>query len=135
MKKKRFATLSAVTLAVLAVLALSFFIGTGFSKRTDVVLTGFSVSEDGTKLTIRTMIPTSMGYIRGFRDDGGGVKPHYLTFYSTFGGFNSSFGAKHEFELELGENDTELYFCRPGGGYEPVLRKNPGTGKWEYPAE
>ena len=73
---------------------------------------------------------SSAGYIRGYYDDGGGVKPHYLTFYSTFGGINSPFGAKSEFELDLNENDTEIYFCRANGGYELVLQKNVDTGEW-----
>lgn len=74
-----------------------------------------------------------MGYIRGFKDVGGREKPHYLTFYSTFGGLNSSFGAKNEFILELGENDSEIYFNRKDGGYELVLQKNIETGEWVKP--
>lgn len=42
------------------------------------------------------------------KDNGGGVKPHYLTFYSTFGGINSSFGAVNSLVLELGKDDTEI---------------------------
>lgn len=99
-------------------------------KKTDVALGEYSVSEDGTKLTFHTGVMSSMGYIRGFKDNGGGVKPHYLTFYSTFGGLNSSFGAKSEFELELDENDTEIYFGRSDGGYELVLQKDIDTGEW-----
>lgn len=130
MKEKRIVI---IAISVIVVLIASFLVGTGFSKRTDVVLLDYSVSEDGTKLTFKTTIPTSMGYIRGFEDDGGGVKPHYLTFYSTFGGLNSSFGAKHEFELDLGEDDTEIYFNRPDGGYQLVLQKNEETGEWAKP--
>ena len=74
-----------------------------------------------------------MGYVRGFKDNGGGVKPHYLTFYSTFGGLNSSFGTVNSFVLELGKDDTEIYFKRPNGGYELVLVKNGDTGEWERP--
>jgi len=62
-------------------------------------------------------------------------KPHYLTFYSTFSGLNSSFGAKCEFELDLNENDTEIYFNRANGGYELVLKKNEKTGEWIRAAE
>ena len=43
MKKKRIVI---VTIIVRGVLVLSFFIGTGFSRRTDVVLTEYSVSEE-----------------------------------------------------------------------------------------
>ena len=115
------------------VLTMSFFIGTGFDERTDVVLHDYSVSEDGTKLTFHTTLLSSMGYIRGFENNGGGAKPHYLVFYSTFGGLNSSLGAKSEFELALAETDTEIYFNRADGGYELVLQKNRETGRWEEP--
>lgn len=131
MKKKKIVI---VTIIVIGVLVLSFFIGAGFNRRTDVVLTEYFVSEDGKKLTFNVGVMSSMGYIRGFKNEGGGVKPHYLTFYSTFGGFNSSFGAKSEFELDLDENDAEIYFCRADGGYELVLQKNVDTGEWTKPA-
>ena len=121
MKKKKIVI---VTIIVIGVLVLSFFIGAGFRRRTDVVLTEYFVSEDGKKLNFNVGVMSSMGYIRGFKDGGGGVKPHYLTFFSTFGGLNSSFGAKSEFELDLDENDAEIYFCRADGGYELVLQKN-----------
>ncbi|MGM9521470.1 MAG: hypothetical protein ACI3VB_03220 [Oscillospiraceae bacterium] len=129
--KKR--TIVIIAISSIIVLALSFFVGTGFIKRTDVVLFDYSVSEDGTKLTFDAHVMSSMGYIREFEDNGGGVKPHYLTFYSTFGGLNSSFGAKNEFVLDLGENDTEIYFNRADGEYELVLQKNEETGEWAKP--
>ncbi len=127
MKKKN---LVLITIIVSGILVMSFLTGTGLMKRTDVALGEYSVSEDGKTLTIHAGVTSSMGYTRGFKDNGGGVKPHYLTFYSTFGGLNSSFGAKNEFELELDENDTEIYFERSNGGYELVLQKNIETGEW-----
>lgn len=56
-----------VILSAAIVLIISFLIGTGFMERTDVVLADYSVSEDGTKLILETAVPTSMGYIRGFK--------------------------------------------------------------------
>lgn len=109
---------------------ISFLVETGFQKRNDVFLSDYSVSDDGTRLILITDVASSMGYIRGFKDDGGGVKPHYLTFYSTFGGLNSRFGAKREFELDLSKNDTEIYFNRANDGYELVLQKDFATGEW-----
>ena len=50
MKKKKIVI---VTIIVIGVLVLSFFIGAGFNRRTDVVLTEYSVSEDGKKLTFQ----------------------------------------------------------------------------------
>lgn len=132
--KKKTILISALLVIVFAILLIaSHLISNGFTKRTDVVLIDYSVSEDDSKLTFKTGILSSMGFIRGFEDNGGGAKPHYLTFYSTFGGLNSSFGAKHEFELELAETDTEIYFNRANGGYELVLQKDKDTGEWVKP--
>lgn len=113
-----------------AVLFAAYFFGSGFLKRTDAALAEYSVSDDGTTLTFHVIVPSSMGYIRGFKDSGGGVKPHYLTFYSAFGGLNGSLCEKSEFELALDETDTEIFFNRTGGGYELVLLKNTETGEW-----
>ena len=45
-------------IVILAVLVALFFIGTGFQKRMDVVLVDYSVSEDGTEITLDVGIPT-----------------------------------------------------------------------------
>lgn len=128
----------AIPILLIFSLFLIYFLSTGFCKRSDVILVDYSVSNDGTSLELTAGIPTSMGYIRGgqvrgFKNSGGGIKSHYLTFYSTFGGLNSSFGAKNVFTLELTEDTTEIYFNRPNGGYELVLIKNTKTGQWNIP--
>ena len=117
--------------AMIVILIAAFLISTGFIKRTDVVLFDYIVAEDGSAISLDVQVSSSMGHTRGFKDNGGGIKPHYLTFYSTFGGLNSSFGAKNSFILELDDDDTEIYFSRPNGGYELVLIKNVDNGKWE----
>ena len=126
MFKKIFLVIMVVAVTVSAI----YFVGTGFRKAPNEVLTEYSVSEDGTEMTFRVSSAESIGYIRDYKDKGGGVKPHYLTFYRTFGGINSSFGAKNTFTLELAPEDTEIYFNRPGGGYELVLIKDEETGEW-----
>ena len=122
-----------ILLAVLVAFSAIYFVGTGFVERTDVALGEYSVTEDGTVLTFYAGLMSSMGYIRAYKDEGGGVKDHYLTFYSTFGGFNSSLGAKNEFALELDEDDSEIYFKRGNHSYKLVLKKNLETGEWERP--
>lgn len=124
-----------VVITIIGILITAFLIGTGFRKRTDVVLFDYSVSEDETAINLGVQVASSMGYVRGFKDNGGGVKPHYLTFYSTFGGINSSFGTVNSFTLEIDSNDMEIYFNRPNGGYELVLIKDEETGKWIRPGE
>ena len=58
-------------------------------------------------------------------------KPHYLRFYSAWGGFNSSIGAKQEFVLELAPEDTEIYVYHGDGGYELALKKDVISGEWD----
>ena len=129
MKKK----IAIITTTAVIILAPSIFIGSGFNKRTDVVLSDYSVSDDGMKLTLNTDVISSMGYTRVFKDIGGQGKSHNLTFYSTFGGFNTSFLAKNEFVLDLNEDDREIYFNRADGKYELVLQKDSKTGEWIKP--
>lgn len=131
MKKK-------LILLILALLALlgygSHFLSTGFRECTCVVLDDYAVSENGTQLTLYVSLTSSIGYVRGFQNSGGGVKPHYLTFYSTFGGINSSLGAKDQFQLEVAPYDNEVWFNRPDGGFALVLVKDINTGLWQRPS-
>lgn len=133
MKRKNI-IISVLSVIILIILLLAnYSISCGFHIRTDVALHDFSVSEDGTEITLNTTIMSSIGYTRGFKDNGGGVKPHYLTFYSTFGGLNSQFGAKSEHTLTLGKDDSEIYFNRANNEYELVLQKDKETGEWVRP--
>ena len=132
MKKKIFIIIGLVV-AVILTLLVAFFIGTGLTKNPKVEIINYSVNEDGSELNFTIGIPDSIGYTRGYKNKGGGVRSHYLNFYNTFGVINSDWGAKFEFTLELDEDDTEVYFNRTGGGYELVLQKNEETGEWERP--
>lgn len=132
-KKKRRMIGATALLTVLLVLLAAWFVGSGFHEQTTVALMDYTVSEDGTEMTLHTAVMSSMGYVRGFCDSGGGVRPHYLTFYGAFGGLNGAWGAQDVFRLELDEEDTEIYFNRAGGGYELVLQKDPETGAWVRP--
>ena len=101
MKKTVFAMI-----AIVCVLAAAFLIGTGLQKRTDVLMTDYSVTEDGTAIRLDVQVASSMGYVRGFKNDGGGVRPHYLNFYRTFGGLNSAWGAESSFLLPVEPEDV-----------------------------
>lgn len=131
--KKTIITSALIVIALVILLIVCHLVGTGFMVRTDVGLNDYSVSEDGTEITLNTSLFSSMGHTRGFKDDGGGVKPHYLTFYSTFGGINSTLGAKTEHILTLDSDDSEIYFNRANGGYVLVLQKDKETGEWVRP--
>lgn len=120
-----------IVLTVVAAFGLFYFIGTGFLENNSVLLNDYTVSEDGTEIVLNISLASSMGFVRDYKDEGGGVKPHYLHFYSAFGGLNSSLGAKNKFVLEIAPDDTEIYFYRGNGGYALVLEKNEQTGVWE----
>lgn len=127
--KKKVLIIISIVIALIVIL----FIGTGFTKNPNVVIREYSLNEDGSKLNFTVGMPFSIGYTRGYKNKGGGVKSHYLNFYNTFGVINSSWGAKFDYVLELDEDDTEIYFNRTDGGYELVLQKNIETGEWERP--
>ena len=134
MKKNNIIFSTLIVIALIGLLLVgSYLIGSGFIVRADVGLLDYSVSEDGTEITFSTHVLSSMGYTRGFKDNGGRVKPHYLTFYSTFGGINSTLGAKDKHVLMLDSNDSEIYFNRADGGYELILQKDKETGEWIRP--
>ena len=122
-----------VIISIIILLIIILFVGTGLTKNPNVVIREYSVNEDGSELNFTVGMPFSIGYTRGYKNKGGGVKSHYLNFYNTFGVINSSWGAKFEYVLELDEDDTEIYFNRTDGGYELVLQKNEETGEWERP--
>ena len=121
------------TIAVLlvVVLALASIIGSGFAKKTDVVIYEYTVAEDGSSVSMVAAPTSAFGRARGFQEevtDGN----HYLTFYRTFGffGFHAS---EINHVVEVAEEDSGIYFNRPDGEFELVLEKDPATGEWVQP--
>ena len=122
-----------ICLVMLSMLGLTFawMIISGYSYQTSAYITDqFVVSEDGKELKFTIAVGSPMGYVRGFKDEGGGVKPHYLKFYSAWGGLNSSIGAKSEYVLKLDPNDTEIYVYHGDSGYSLALKKDIESGEW-----
>lgn len=104
------------------------FITPGFQKRTDVYLQDFSVSEDGSVVTIQTFTIGSMGYIRAMETKQVHNEIH-CSFYRTFGGLNSSLGAENTFEIQLDDSIEQIYLNRAGLD-QLVLERDAGTGEW-----
>ncbi|MGM9615492.1 MAG: hypothetical protein ACI3W7_08190 [Oscillospiraceae bacterium] len=122
-----------VIFTILATVCIAFLwmTASGFAVQTSAYITDdFVVSEDGREMTFQVSVGSSMGYVRGYKDEGGGVKPHYLKFYSAWGGFNSSIGAKSEYVLQLEPEDTEIYVYHGDSGYELALKKDASSGEW-----
>lgn len=122
---------STIIVLLVVILAIGSIIGSGFAKKTDVVLYEYSVTEDGTKLEFVAAPTSAFGRARGFQEEVS-QDAHYLTFYRTFGffGFHAS---EIKYELELSEKDTGIYFNRPDGEFELILEKDPETGEWAKP--
>lgn len=122
MKKQRIILLSLIIVALILL-----FLSTG-GKRTDVFLSDYHLSEDGTKLEIGIGVSSSMGYVRNLRVKQEGDS-QYVTFYSTFG-LNSKLGAKNKFEMELNPACEKIYFYGENGDYRLVLQKI-SENEWE----
>lgn len=109
------------------------FVASGYNVRTDAVLKDYSVSQDGTQITMQVCVAGSIGYIRDYRAELGGFNL-YVKFYTPYGGFNSSLDAKDTFVLEVDPiNCEEIYFYHGDGGYTLALQKDPLTGQWQIP--
>ena len=119
-----------VFLAFLAGAALGIlFVLPGFQKRTDVYLQDFSVSGDGSAVTIETFLTGSMGFIRAMEAKQIGDEIH-CSFYRTFGGLNSRLGAKTAFEIRLDHPTDRIYFDRGTSFGQLVLERDADTGAW-----
>lgn len=110
---------------------ITYFVGTGLSTNTYVYLADYTVSEDGTKIELHTAVSNSIGYLRSMQPIPSG-NVQYVDFYNTFGGINSTLGAKDKFVIEIDENCKGIYFAREDG-YELVLYFDEETKQWIRP--
>lgn len=124
MKKKIKVT---VILSLIIVIGL-LFLSTG-GKISGIMLTDYSISEDGNVMTLKVGVASSMGYIRKLKASEDGNKK-LITFYSTYG-LNNSIGARNEFQVELHPSCDEIYFYSQNGEYKLKLQKNSETNEWE----
>ena len=125
--------IAGIALAVCVFLVLAYMVGSGFRTVTSAYIDTYSVSADGTSLTFRAGVASSIGYVRNFSDSHED-NVHYLKFISAFGGLNGSIGAKNDFTLTLNPEDRIIYVFR-NDGYYPALVKNGNTGAWVRPEE
>lgn len=119
-----------IILAVIVVLALVYFVGTGFSTRSDVYLATFNVSPSGDEMTISVGVASSMGYTRAIKNTSDSPEEIKLKCYSAFGGLNSSIGAKSTFKVPISP-ETEQIYLYSFGEYRQVLQKDAKTGEWQ----
>ena len=112
--------------AVLIVLAVCFLILGG--KRDDVMIEDFSVSADGSEMTVHAGVFSSAGYLRKINvsyDDE--HKTVLVDFYSTFG-INNPVGAEDTFVIPLKPDSENIFFNR-GNDYYAAFAKGE-DGQW-----
>ena len=119
-----------IALAVIIALMTMYLVVPGFTKMGNVFIVDFSVSEDGSEMTITVGVSTSIGYVRKVsvhQQHGGKL---YLDCYSAFGGINGSWGAKNEYTIQLDEDTEMIALYRSPNCYDPVLEKD-ANGEWQ----
>ena len=63
-----------IVIGIIITALLILFLGTGVTKNPKVTIINYSVNEDGSELNFTIGIPDSIGYTRGYKNKGGGVK-------------------------------------------------------------
>ena len=113
-----------VVMIVILTAAMGFLCLGG--KRDDVVIEDFSVSADGSEMTVHAGVFSSAGYLRKINvsyDDHAVM----VDFYSTFG-INNPVGAEDTFVIPLKPDSENILFNR-GNNYYAALAKD-ADGRW-----
>lgn len=126
---KKYKRITAIILIIIVVLAALYVIAPGFTKRGNVYIADYSVSEDGTEMTITVGVSTSIGYVRKVSEHQQQGGKLYLDCYSAFGGINGSWGAKNEYTIQLDDDTEMIAIYRSPNCYDPVLKKGE-DGVW-----
>ena len=124
--KKKLIIFAAACIALLCI----YIIGSGFVKSSSAYISDFTVSEDGTEMTINISVASSAGYVRKVAPHGEQNGRLYLDCYSAFGGSNGSIGAKGEYTVQLNEDTDTIALYRNTDCYEEVLKKD-DSGSWQ----
>ena len=95
-----------------------------------VYISDYEVSKDGTQMTIRVGVPTSIGYTRKISTTQKPDGTLCLDVYAAFGGINGSIGAKSEFIVPLKDETSVIAIYRSKDYYDPVIRKSE-NGEWQ----
>lgn len=115
--------------AVLVILAGIWAVGTGFTRVAGVFIGDYTVSDDGSAMTITVSVSSSAGHIRkvAFRRPENGKL--CLEFISAFGGINGNICAKNVYVIPLDEDTEFIGIYKSKNYYEPALVKS-SSGEW-----
>ena len=121
---KKFKNIGILVFIIIVGILAFYFVGSGFQKQGNAYISDFSVSEDGTEITIKMHVSNSVGYIRKVSEHQQAGERLYLDCYSAFGGISGSIGAKDEFKIKVSEETKVIALYRNANCYEEVLKKN-----------
>ena len=118
-------------IAAAAVLLLGvYMILPGFTRITSVFISDYSLSDDGSEMTVNISVASSIGYVRKVavhQQEGGKL---CLDCYAAFGGINGSIGAKSKHTIKLDEDTEIIAIYKNNNCYEEVLMKDE-NGNWQ----
>ena len=127
---KKYKRIVAIALTIVVALAALYVIAPGFAKQGNAYIVDYSLSEDGTEMTITVGVSTSIGYIRKVSEHQQHGGKLYLDCYSAFGGINGSWGATSEYTIQIDEDTEMIALYRSADCYDPVLEKD-ANGEWQ----
>ena len=119
-----------IIISAVIVLLGVYFIVSGFRKCPSAYIGDFTVSEDGTEMTLKLFSSSSVGFIRKVsvhQQHGGKL---YLDCYCAFGGINGSVGAKSQYKISLAKGTGLIALYRAPDCYQEVLKKD-SSGLWQ----
>ncbi len=95
----------------------------GYTTLSTFYLEDYTVSEDGSEITMKIGNFSSMGFARDIKavQKGEGL---YVKVYMPYGPPGSNWNAKDTFTLKVEGDCSEIYFWRGKGEYEMVLKRN-----------
>lgn len=130
---KKTIKIAGIVLAALVVIAiLLYVIGFGFVKESCIYVMEYNVAEDGSKMEIKFINASSIGFIRKADPHRNGSEVD-VDFYRAFGGINGNIGVMEDYvvTVDLDSSIDKICFCR-GNKYEVVLYKT-DDGNWVKP--
>lgn len=101
-----------------------YILSSGFKKDGSAFLGDYSVSEDGSVMTVEVGVSSSVGFIRKVAVNHETEGVMCLDLYSAFGGFNGSIGAKSTYQIPLSKDANTICVYKNKGTYESVLVKD-----------
>ena len=107
-----------------------YIFGSGFMKESGAFIEDYTVSSDGSELTIKVGVASSIGYIRKVSIHQQESGKLYLDCYSAFGGINGSIGAKNIYTIQLNGDTSMVVLYRNNNYYEAILEKDK-FGEWQ----